>query len=89
MTATVIPFPSGPGPVAPARAQCVSPAHEARPPEDRRPALWWRRWSARRRLARELDGMSEAALADVGLTRAEARAEVRRPFWRGGAHDGG
>ncbi len=31
--------------------------------------------------------MTDETLADIGLSRAEARAEARRPFWRAAAHD--
>ncbi|MEB8385869.1 DUF1127 domain-containing protein [Rhodobacteraceae bacterium KMM 6894] len=33
------------------------------------------------RSRRALTGLSDAALLDVGLTRAEADTEARRPFW--------
>lgn len=36
----------------------------------------------RRRTRRALAQLDDAGLADVGLTREEARAESARPFWR-------
>lgn len=40
-------------------------------------ALFWRRLTTRRALLR----LNEAQLKDIGLTPAEARREVLRPFW--------
>lgn len=40
---------------------------------------WEQRWSQRRALA-ELD---DRALADIGVSRSEAAAEVAKPFWLG------
>ena len=40
--------------------------------------LWDFRWRSRLELA-ELD---EAALRDLGISRAEAQAEIEKPFWR-------
>ena len=34
-----------------------------------------------RRSRRALDGLSDYLLADVGITRAEAKAEAARPIW--------
>ncbi|MGY2051794.1 DUF1127 domain-containing protein [Methylobacterium sp. JK268] len=45
-------------------------------------ALWCRRRRERATLARELPAMPDEMLADLGLTRCEARAESRKPFWR-------
>jgi uncharacterized protein YjiS (DUF1127 family) len=39
----------------------------------------WRERAAQRRRLKNLD---EHRLADLGLTRAEVQAEVRKPFWR-------
>ncbi|MCI4665445.1 MAG: DUF1127 domain-containing protein [Neomegalonema sp.] len=39
-------------------------------------------WAQRRRTRRALAQLDERALRDVGLTRAEAMAEARKPFWR-------
>ncbi|MEX6500825.1 DUF1127 domain-containing protein [Pseudomonas zhanjiangensis] len=44
----------------------------------RRWTLFWRRWRTRRALLE----LSAEQLADIGLSRAEARAEALRPFWR-------
>ncbi|MEH3147910.1 MAG: DUF1127 domain-containing protein [Methylobacterium frigidaeris] len=83
MAAVVLPFPSSRIRCLAGRG-CVSDPHAS---ESLRVvfALWRRRWSSRRELARELPGMTDAMLADVGLTRAEARDEVGRPFWRASA----
>ncbi|MGX7704386.1 DUF1127 domain-containing protein [Methylobacterium sp. Gmos1] len=86
MAATVIPFPMHRVVGAP-RSLIVSRAHE---PQMSGVAIlrgWFRRWSARRSLARGLPFMTDETLADVGLTRAEAHAEAQRPFWRAGLHD--
>ncbi|KMO44853.1 hypothetical protein VQ03_01025 [Methylobacterium tarhaniae] len=48
---------------------------------------WFRRWDARRSLGRDLPFMTDETLADVGLSRREALAEARRPFWQAGTHD--
>ncbi|TGD97026.1 DUF1127 domain-containing protein [Methylobacterium nonmethylotrophicum] len=48
---------------------------------------WLRRWTARRRLGHDLPFLTDETLADVGLTRREALAEARRPFWQAGACD--
>lgn len=39
----------------------------------------WRERAAQRRRLKNLD---EHRLADLGLTRAEVQAEIRKPFWR-------
>lgn len=44
--------------------------------------LWVRRAIERRRMARDMDGFTDAVLRDFGLTRKQAEQEVRRPFWR-------
>lgn len=62
-------------------ADAEPPALRAQSPVDGQGGRWrlfWRRLSTRRALL-ELD---EAQLKDVGLTRAQARAEALRPFWR-------
>lgn len=48
-------------------------------------------WDLRAALAlirerRALAALDEARLADIGITRAEAEAEARRPFWDAPAH---
>jgi uncharacterized protein YjiS (DUF1127 family) len=40
--------------------------------------LWWRRFQERRELA----GLSEDMLRDVGLDRSQAWQETSKPFWR-------
>jgi uncharacterized protein YjiS (DUF1127 family) len=40
---------------------------------------WFERWEQRR----ILENLTDAALADIGLRRADARLEARRPFWDG------
>ena len=40
--------------------------------------VWCRRASSRRRLA----SLPEAALKDIGISRYDALAESRKPFWR-------
>ncbi|GJD62673.1 DUF1127 domain-containing protein [Methylobacterium frigidaeris] len=86
MAATVIPFPMHRVAGAP-RVLTVSHAHEPRLAGVAILQAWFRRWAARRHLARELPFMTDETLADVGLSRAEARAEARRPFWQAGVDD--
>ena len=40
------------------------------------------RWRARHRQRHALLRLDDHLLADIGLTRAEAEAEARKPFWR-------
>ena len=40
-----------------------------------------RQWSSLSRQRAALATLDDAALRDLGLTRAEARAEAARPFW--------
>ncbi len=86
MAATVIPFPMHRVAGAP-RTLTVSRVHEPRLAGVAILRGWLRRWSARRALSRDLPRMTDEMLADVGLSRQEAVAESRRPFWRAGAHD--
>lgn len=44
--------------------------------------LWIARFLERRRMLREVDGFTDEMLRDLGMTRAEARATARTPFWR-------
>ncbi|WP_298255993.1 DUF1127 domain-containing protein [uncultured Litoreibacter sp.] len=40
-------------------------------------------WDEAYRTRRALKGLTAEQLQDVGITRAQAEAEARRPFWRG------
>jgi uncharacterized protein YjiS (DUF1127 family) len=40
-------------------------------------------WSARARERRLLLALDDRSLKDLGLSRADARREAARPFWRG------
>jgi uncharacterized protein YjiS (DUF1127 family) len=86
VAATVIPFPMHRVAGAP-RSPTVSRLHQPRLAGVAILRGWFRRWSTRRRLARDLPFMTDETLADIGLTRAEAHAEARRPFWRAGLPD--
>lgn len=55
----------------------AAPRAAAPIPLRRRIALWLSVWSERRSLAR----LSDAALADIGVTRESAAHEARRPAW--------
>lgn len=50
-------------------------------PACRAPAFPLRAALQIRRERRALAGLSDGALNDIGLTRAEARSEARRPLW--------
>ncbi|HBC06998.1 MAG TPA: hypothetical protein DC046_05360 [Rhodospirillaceae bacterium] len=39
------------------------------------------KWQKRYEMRRHLDEMTPQLLADVGLTRADVRREVEKPFW--------
>lgn len=41
-----------------------------------------RTWAERDRARRELRGLDEATLRDVGISRADADFEGSKPFWR-------
>lgn len=41
-----------------------------------------RRWCARSRQRRALGHLDDRLLADIGVTRPQAEAERRKPFWR-------
>lgn len=41
-----------------------------------------RAWSARARERRSLAGLNDDLLRDLGISRADADAESRKPFWR-------
>jgi len=38
-------------------------------------------WQRRVRSRRELDGLSDATLRDIGITRCDAHREMNKPFW--------
>ena len=38
-------------------------------------------WQRRARSRRELEGLSDATLRDIGITRCDARREMDKPFW--------
>jgi uncharacterized protein YjiS (DUF1127 family) len=88
VAAIVIPFPTQPVAGRP-RDLIVSCAHEPRLVGVAVLKGWLGRWTARRRLERDLYTMTDETLADIGLTRGEALAEARRPFWQAGGHDAG
>lgn len=44
--------------------------------------LWIARFSERRQMLRELDAFTDTMLLDLGMTRKEAQAVARTPFWR-------
>ncbi|WP_420408610.1 DUF1127 domain-containing protein [Hoeflea sp.] len=44
--------------------------------------LWVARFIERRRMLREVNGFTDEMLRDLGMTRAEARAVARTPFWQ-------
>jgi len=38
-------------------------------------------WQRRSRSRLELEGLSDATLRDIGITRCDAHHELRKPFW--------
>jgi uncharacterized protein YjiS (DUF1127 family) len=38
-------------------------------------------WQRRRRSRHELEGLSDATLQDIGITRCDAHRELQKPFW--------
>ena len=38
-------------------------------------------WQRRSRSRQELEGLSDAALRDIGITRCEVHREMHKPFW--------
>ena len=38
-------------------------------------------WQRRVRSRRELEGLSDATLRDIGITRCDAHREMNKPFW--------
>ena len=45
-------------------------------------AIWRRRSMEREELRRSLSSMPEEAIADLGLSRCQAKMEAVKPFWR-------
>jgi uncharacterized protein YjiS (DUF1127 family) len=67
--------------IAPSRpSPAVDLALHAVPPQATLPQL--RAWLERARQRRQLAGLSERELHDIGLSHAAAQAEARKPFWR-------
>ncbi len=42
----------------------------------------WGKWQRRARERRHLAEFSDAMLKDIGISRADAMAEIDKPFWR-------
>ncbi|MFY9693224.1 MAG: DUF1127 domain-containing protein [Xanthobacteraceae bacterium] len=38
-------------------------------------------WQRRSRSRQELEGLSDATLRDIGITRCDAHREIHKPFW--------
>ena len=38
-------------------------------------------WQRRSRSRHELEGLSDATLQDIGITRCDAQREMNKPFW--------
>ncbi len=38
-------------------------------------------WQRRSRSRQELEGLSDASLHDIGITRCDVNREARKPFW--------
>ena len=38
-------------------------------------------WQRRARSRHELEGLSDATLRDIGITRCDAHREMQKPFW--------
>ncbi|MEO1328313.1 MAG: DUF1127 domain-containing protein [Pseudomonadota bacterium] len=76
--AEIIPFPNIP---RLAEADCEKKEQIA-PTLLARANRWLERARRRAEMRAELPSLDDAALRDLGLTRAEAAAEASRPFWR-------
>lgn len=59
-----------------------SSAAAAAPGLLRRIAATLATWQARHRQRRELRELDDRLLRDIGISRAAAEAEARKPFWR-------
>jgi uncharacterized protein YjiS (DUF1127 family) len=44
--------------------------------------LWWAKCSARSRERQALVHLDDEGLKDIGVTREQAKAEARKPFWK-------
>jgi uncharacterized protein YjiS (DUF1127 family) len=44
--------------------------------------LWWDKCSARSRERQALVQLDDEGLRDIGVTREQAKAEARKPFWK-------
>ncbi|WP_394690252.1 DUF1127 domain-containing protein [Hoeflea sp.] len=64
----------------PAERQTETPSRKAGLGDTLR--LWHARFIERRQMLRELDSFTDEMLLDLGMTRTQARAEARTPFWR-------
>lgn len=64
----------------PAAAQTGTPLRKAGLGETLR--LWRDRFTERRQMLRELDAFTDEMLEDLGMTRKQAKAVARTPFWR-------
>lgn len=69
--------------MAHAHSVCRAPALSPAPP--RHLLADWRallnEWRQRARSRRELAGLSDRCLRDIGVTRYDADREARKPFW--------
>ncbi len=56
-------------------------------PTTRRSLRWYRvkqsftEWQRRSRSRQELEGLSDATLRDIGVTRCDVHRETQKPFW--------
>jgi uncharacterized protein YjiS (DUF1127 family) len=57
-------------------------AETSRPRWKRRFLLWWAKCSARSRERQALVHLDDEGLKDIGVTREQAKAEARKPFWK-------
>ena len=57
-------------------------AETSRPGWTTRFLRWYAKCSARSRERQDLLRLDDEALKDIGLTRKQAKAEARKPFWK-------
>jgi uncharacterized protein YjiS (DUF1127 family) len=57
-------------------------AETCRPGWTTRFLRWYAKCSARSRERQDLGQLDDQALKDIGLTRKQAEAEARKPFWK-------